>query len=71
MSNNWLFIMATNDAETLYNGARLANVGLKKGKTVNMFMLGRGVEYEQAGSEQFDVSGQLAEFDRLGGQFLV
>lgn len=68
---SWLFIVSTNDTETIYNAARLANVSLKKGKTVNMFMLGKGVEYEQADSEQFDVGGQLAEFDRLGGQFLV
>ncbi len=68
---SWLFIMATNDAETMFNAARLANVSLKKGKSVNMFMLGRGVEYEQISSEQFDISGQLAEFDKLGGNFLV
>jgi len=68
---SWLFIVATNDAETIFNAARLANVSLKKGKEVNMFMLGKGVEYELIGSEEFDVNGQLAEFDRLGGNFLV
>ena len=67
----WLFVVATNDGETMYNAARLANASLKKGKEVNMFMLGKGVEYEQVSSAEFDVTSQLAEFDRLGGQFLV
>lgn len=68
---SWLFIISTNDPETVFNAARLANVSLNKGKSVNMFMLGRGVEYEQLGNDQFDVAGQLAEFDSLGGNFLV
>lgn len=68
---SWLYIVSTNNPETVFNVARLANVSLKKGKSVNMFMLGRGVEYEQLSSEQFDVAGQLAEFDNLGGNFLV
>lgn len=68
---SWLFIVATNDAETIFNAARLANVSLKKGKAVNMFMLGKGVEYGQVGGGEFDVAGQLAEFDLLGGNFLV
>lgn len=68
---SWLFIVATNDAETVFNAARLANASIKKGKEVNMFMLGKGVEYERIGTPEFDVSGQLAEFDQLGGNFLV
>ena len=68
---SWLFVISSNDPETVFNAARLANASLKKGKEVNMFMLGRGVEYEQISSEQFDISGQLAEFDSLGGNFLV
>lgn len=68
---SWLFIISTNDPETVFNATRLANASIKKGKSVNMFMLGRGVEYEQLSSAQFDVAGQLAEFDSLGGNFLV
>jgi uncharacterized protein involved in oxidation of intracellular sulfur len=67
----WLFIVSSNDPETVFNAARLANVGLKKGKAVNMFMLGKGVEYEKISTEEFNVTTQLAEFDRLGGEFLV
>lgn len=32
----------------------LANVGVKKGDEVSVFMLGKGVLFEQAGTVQFD-----------------
>lgn len=63
-----LFIISTEDGESIYNAMRLANVGLKKGDEVSVFMLGKGVLFEQAGSEQFDVMGQVNQF---GGDFYV
>jgi uncharacterized protein involved in oxidation of intracellular sulfur len=65
---NVLFIICTNDGETIYNAMRLANVGIKKGDEVSVFMLGKGVLFEQAGSEQFDVMGQINAFE---GDFYV
>lgn len=32
----WLFVVSSNDAETVYNAVRLANVSLKGGKEVNL-----------------------------------
>lgn len=63
-----LFIIATDDGETIYNAMRLANVGVKKGDEVSVFMLGKGVMFEQAGSETFDVMGQVGQFQ---GDFYV
>lgn len=63
-----LFIISTEDGESIYNAMRLANVGVKKGDEVSVFMLGKGVLFEQAGSEQFDVMGQINQF---GGDFYV
>lgn len=63
-----LFIISTEDGETIYNAMRLANVGVKKGDEVSVFMLGKGVLFEQAGTEQFDVMGQINQFD---GDFYV
>jgi len=63
-----LFIMSTDDGETIFNAMRLANVGVKKGDEVSVFMLGKGVLFEQAGSEQFDVMGQINQFE---GDFYV
>jgi uncharacterized protein involved in oxidation of intracellular sulfur len=63
-----LFIISTEDGETIFNAIRLANVGVKKGDEVSVFMLGKGVLFEQAGGEQFDVMGQINQFK---GDFYV
>jgi uncharacterized protein involved in oxidation of intracellular sulfur len=63
-----LFIISTEDAETSYNAIRLANVAVKKGDEVSVFMLGKGVLFERAGNEQFDVMGQINQFE---GDFYV
>jgi len=63
-----LFIISTNDGETIYNAMRLANVGVKKGDEVGVFMLGKGVLFEQSGTEQFNVTEQIAQFQ---GDFYV
>lgn len=65
---NVLFIISTDDAETAYNAMRLANVAVKKGDEVSVFMLGKGVLFEQIGTEQFDVTGQVNQFE---GDFYV
>jgi uncharacterized protein involved in oxidation of intracellular sulfur len=63
-----LFIITTEDGETIFNAMRLANVGVKKGDEISVFMLGKGVLFEQAGNEQFDVMGQINQFE---GDFYV
>ncbi len=65
---NVLFIISTDDGEAIYNAMRLANVGVNKGDDVSVFMLGKGVLFEQAGSEPFDVMGQINQFE---GDFYV
>jgi uncharacterized protein involved in oxidation of intracellular sulfur len=63
-----LFIITTDDGESIYNAMRLANVGVEKGDEVSIFMLGKGVLFEKSGSEQFDVMGQMEKFK---GDFYV
>jgi uncharacterized protein involved in oxidation of intracellular sulfur len=63
-----LFIISSGDGETIFNAMRLANVGVAKGDEVSVFMLGKGVLFEQAGSEAFDVMGQVDQFE---GDFYV
>ena len=65
---NVLFIVSSDDGETIYNAMRLANVAVQKGDEVSVFMLGKGVLFEQAGSELFDVMGQIDQFE---GDFYV
>jgi len=63
-----LFIITTDDGETIYNAMRLANVGVTKGDEVSVFMLGKGVTYENSGNEEFNVMGQMEKFE---GDFYV
>ena len=65
---NVLFIISTDDAETAYNAMRLANVAVKKGDEVSVFLLGKGVLYEKFSNDQFNVIEQVNQFD---GDFYV
>jgi uncharacterized protein involved in oxidation of intracellular sulfur len=63
-----LFIISTEDAETIYNAMRLANVSVKKGDETSVFMLGKGVLFERSSNEQFNVMEQVQQFE---GDFYV
>ena len=65
---NVLFIISTDDAESSYNAMRLANVAVKKGDEVSVFMLGKGVLYEKSSNDQFNVIEQVNQFE---GDFYV
>lgn len=65
---NVLFIISSDDAETIYNAMRLANVAGKKGDEVSVFMLGKGVLFQQCSNEQFNVMEQVNQFE---GDFYV
>ncbi len=63
-----LFIISTNDGETIYNAMRLANVGVDKGDEISVFMLGKGVMFEKSGTKEFNVMDQMNKFE---GDFYV
>ena len=63
-----LFIISTDDSETIYNSMRLADVAVKKGDEVSVFMLGKGVLYEKSSDDQFNVIEQVNKFE---GDFYV
>ena len=65
---NTLFIISTDDAETIYNAMRLANVAVKKRNEVSVFMLGKGVLFEKASNGEFNVMEQINQFE---GDFYV
>ena len=52
-----LLIITTDDGETIYNAMRLANVAVKKGDEVSVFMLGKGVLYEKS-SNYYRITGK-------------
>ena len=63
-----LFIISTDDGETIYNAMRLANVGAKKGDDVSVFMLGKGVLFEKVSNDKFPV---MEEINKFEGDFYV
>ncbi len=63
-----LFIISTEDEETICNAMRLANLGVEKEDEFSVFMLGKGVLFEKSGSEEFDVMDQMNKFE---GDFYV
>jgi uncharacterized protein involved in oxidation of intracellular sulfur len=63
-----LFIISTDDTETIFNSVRLANVAVNKGNEVSVFMLGRGVLYEKSSNDQYNIIEQVNQF---GGDFYV
>jgi uncharacterized protein involved in oxidation of intracellular sulfur len=63
-----LFIISTDEGETIYNAMRLANVAVKKGDEVSVFMLGKAVLFEKSSNEEFNVMEQVNQFE---GDFYV
>jgi uncharacterized protein involved in oxidation of intracellular sulfur len=65
------FVIYSNDAETVWNAFRLGVFALKKGDTVNAFLLGKGVECETVDTEKFTVTDQMKTFVAAGGKILA
>lgn len=55
-------VLSTTYAETNWNALRLANLALKKGDEVSVFLLGEAVEYDKVNQEQFDIKKQVDMF---------
>lgn len=64
-------VISTNDTETSWNALRLANFSLTKKDTVKVFLLGKGVEVENIGTDKFDIKKQMESFVSAGGQILA
>src|SRR3989344_859997 len=55
-------ILSTKHEETNWNALRLANLALRKGDAVAIFLTGEGVEYEQMSSSKFNIKEQVEKF---------
>lgn len=64
-------VISTDDAETCWNGLRLANFARKQGDEVSVFLVGKGVDYEQGSCAKFDAKGQAEDLLRAGGKLLA
>lgn len=64
-------ILETNDSERTWNAFRLATTALDAGHTVDVFLLGDGVEAPDVETEKFNPSGLLRKFVQDGGELLA
>lgn len=64
-------VVSTDDAETVWNAFRLANFSRAKGDDTRVFLVGKGVDYEQASDEKFDAVGEAKKFAEAGGRIMA
>ena len=63
-------VIYSNDTETVWNALRLANYSKNQGETVNIFLLGKGVELENLILENNEINEQVELFLDIGGSIL-
>lgn len=64
-------IIYSQDAETIWNVFRLANLALTEKDEVKIFLLAKGVEYESLSSEKYDILKLAQDFIDNGGKILA
>jgi len=60
-------VVETNDPERVWNGFRLANTALDAGHTVEVFLLGDGVDAPDVDHETFNPRGVMRKYRNEGG----
>lgn len=61
-------IISSNDAETCWNAIRYANFALGQKDEVKIFFMGKGVEYQNIGTDKFNTVEQAENFAKSGGK---
>jgi len=61
-------IISSNDAETCWNALRYANFCLTQKDEVKVFFMGKGVEYQNIGTDKFNTIEQAEKFAQSGGK---
>ncbi|AUX10506.1 uncharacterized protein involved in oxidation of intracellular sulfur [Halalkaliarchaeum desulfuricum] len=65
------YIVETNDAERIWNAFRLANTALEAGHTVEVFLLGDGVEAPDLEHPKFNPRGVIRKYTQNGGELFA
>jgi len=63
-------VIYSNDTETVWNALRLANYSKNQGDTVQIFLLGKGVELDSMVKTDTDLKEQADKFLDSGGSIL-
>ncbi len=61
-------VIYSNDVETVWNAFRLANHSKNRGDTVQVFLLGKGVEVDLLVNDNKDLKDQVDTFLEKGGE---
>lgn len=61
-------VIYSNDVETVWNAFRLANYSKNQGDTVQVFLLGKGVEVDLLVNDNKDLKQQVDAFLEKGGE---
>jgi len=61
-------VISSNDAETCWNAIRYANFALGQKDEVKIFFMGKGVEYQNIGTDKFNTVEQAENFVKSGGK---
>ncbi len=64
-------VISTDEAETAWNAFRLANFSRDKGDETRVFLVGKGVEYEETSGEKFDTVGEAKKLVQSGGRIMA
>lgn len=60
-------VIYSNDPETVWNAFRFGVFSIKQKDSVEVFLLGKGVEIESIHDERFNVAEQVTSFSEAGG----
>ena len=61
-------IISSNDAETCWNALRYTNFCLGQKDAVEVFFMGKGVEYQKISVDKFNTVDQAEKFIQAGGK---
>ena len=64
-------VISTGDIEAIWNAFRLANFSKKEGDDVKVFLVGKGVDYEEKSTEHFPAMKEAEKFASAGGIILA
>src|SRR3990167_5155819 len=64
-------IVSTNDADTCWNAFRFANFCLNSKDEAKVFLIGKGVEYQQISSAEFNIVEQAEKLLGAGGKIFA
>lgn len=64
-------VISSEDIETAWNAFRLANFSKKEGDEVKVFLVAKGVDYEEKSSEKFPAKAEAEKFVSSGGTILA